>query len=639
MRTRNKLRCTGFLIVTAGLALTWACIQRPMKVPVPDTEVVERFIMPQSADRDVDILFLIDNSHSMAGHQENLKTNFPVLMNTLATMSGGLPNVHIGVVTSDLGAGSHMEIPLCNGTGGDRGILGMSLAMEDHRVQPQENRVRDRGAHCIGPGERYIVDIAPPGCDIERNRSPESHTCASHTCAQQNCSNIDGRDLIFYENEYGCPRCKNYQGSLEEVFSCYADVGIYGCGFEQQLEAVRKALDVKETVENKGFLRQDAFLSIIVVTDEDDCSASTPDVLYNPDRSQDNINSQLGYLHSFRCFEFGIKCNQDGRTPGSRTQCTHERSDPSMMLHPIHRYTSFIESIKDPMMLIVGAIAAPVPETIIVEMQSCGRGEESCPALKPSCFPTGSQHGADPAVRVNAFVDYFNTKDSMETWAYSSVCSSDFSSPLKGIGHILVDRMTEKCPVQPFAGCPQGPPGTFCSPCLPRCTIFDIERRNSDEEQRMEVVSCNRVCRNGLCTQDDMNECNFDEHGFCHCPDGQGPTTFGPERNIYCAPLLYPDGPPDLRRDIRLREAVPRQEPPCREETCIGRSSACWYLSAETNCPYAAGFRVVRAEDPPPQTFADGRCSLVPPTELLCNDGIDNDEDCYTDEEDPDCWE
>ncbi len=634
MNTRNKLRTAGLFAVTAGLVFTWACLRRPMKVPVPDTEVVEQFVMPQSAQRDVDILFMIDNSHSMAVHQERIMQNFPVLMNTLAQMSGGLPNVHIGVVTSDLGAGNHTGIRFCEQIGGDQGILGMSHAMEDSQAGgPPENRVRDRGALCIGPGERYIVDVEPVGCEINKNPEPDSHTCGSHACGQQHCDDIPGQALTYYENEFGCPRCKNYEGELPDVFSCYADVGIHGCGFEQQLEAVRKALDVNATPENAGFLRESAFLAVVAVTDEDDCTSAVPDVMYNPDPTQDNIDSQLGYLHSFRCFEFGINCHVNDRHPGERLNCTHERSDPNMMLHPVDRYTSFLEAIKDPLMLVVGSIAAPVPEVIMV-----GLDDRNRPMLMPSCHPPDSEYGADPAVRVKAFTDYFNTPDDMQNWAYVSVCETDFSSSLRGIADKIVEGMAEKCPVQPFAGCPQGPPGTFCSPCLPRCTIYDIERRGLDEEKQMEVVWCGRVCQDGLCTEADMNPCDFDEHGFCHCPDGQGPTVFGPDRQVHCAPLLYHDGSPEISRDPRLNEAVPRQEPPCQGEGCIGRTSACWYMSANTACPHRAGFRIVRADDPPPRTFADGRCSLVPAMEVLCNDGIDNDEDCYTDEEDPDCF-
>ena len=54
-------------------------------------------------DRDLDILFVVDNSPSMIEEQQALATSFPRMIDALATLDDGLPNLHIGVVTSDLG--------------------------------------------------------------------------------------------------------------------------------------------------------------------------------------------------------------------------------------------------------------------------------------------------------------------------------------------------------------------------------------------------------------------------------------------------------------------------------------------------------------------------------------------------------
>ena len=54
--------------------------------------------IPVTVNRDLDILFLIDDSPSMADKQNNLAANFPNFINVLNTIEGGLPNVHIGVV-------------------------------------------------------------------------------------------------------------------------------------------------------------------------------------------------------------------------------------------------------------------------------------------------------------------------------------------------------------------------------------------------------------------------------------------------------------------------------------------------------------------------------------------------------------
>ena len=80
-----------------------------------------------SPDREVDILFMIDNSPSMDPKQSALAKNFPKMINVLQTIpdgSGGtsLPDVHIGVISSDMGAGSE-GFGNCGRVLGDRGLL------------------------------------------------------------------------------------------------------------------------------------------------------------------------------------------------------------------------------------------------------------------------------------------------------------------------------------------------------------------------------------------------------------------------------------------------------------------------------------------------------------------------------------
>jgi hypothetical protein len=614
MTRKQIVRLLGLTAILGALIFTWACIQRPMKVPIPDTEVVEEFMMPQSAERDVDILFIIDDSGSMRNEQENLKSQFVSLMNALEQMKGGLPNVHIGVASTDLGTGSYTTIRYCEEFGGDQGILGKVKGV-------------NRGETCIGAGQRYIVDVEPVGCNIDKGNDG---SCSAHSCQQSHCDDTAGgnESLTLSEDANGCPRCRNYTGTLTDAFSCLAELGTNGCGFEQQLEAMYLALNETETPENSGFLRDSAFMATILITDEDDCSASRPDIIFNPDPNENRIDSTLGYLHSFRCFEFGITCDvNDRQVMGPRNNC-EPREDDQALLYGISRYTAYIEAIKDPMMTVVAAIAGPVQDQVVVQMDAQNR-----PEIKPTCVDSTGE-GADPGVRLKAFVEHFNGADAMGSWAYTSVCQSNFSDALEGIGNKIADIMAEKCPVQPFAGCREGPAGTSCSPCLPSCTIFDVENRNRPEQQRMIVHWCGHVCQNGLCTQADMQPCEYDGNGKCTCSGGLSPTLFNDEE--YCAPLLYPE-PPEQERDPQLLTLIPREEPACSGDDCVGVTSACWYMSANTTCEHNAGFRIVRGEDPPPRTFADGRCAIIPIHEQLCSDGKDNDEDCLVDEDDPDC--
>src|SRR5690349_22769032 len=93
MRIRNVL----FALLLAG------CADRTVATLVPEQGKVETKDIPSNPEKDVDILFLIDNSGSMDAEQASLKANFPKFMEVLQTLPGGAPNMHIGVATSDMG--------------------------------------------------------------------------------------------------------------------------------------------------------------------------------------------------------------------------------------------------------------------------------------------------------------------------------------------------------------------------------------------------------------------------------------------------------------------------------------------------------------------------------------------------------
>lgn len=619
MRLRRFVGWSAGLGFLAALVFVWACVDVEGNSDLLEHSPPPKAYIPQSFLRAVDVLFVIDNSSSMANEQANLQSQFISLANALKYLPGGMPDVHIGVISSDLGVGSYTAVRFCETVGGDRGILGRTTGM-------------DRGEGCVGPGQRYIVDVAPAECAVERDATG---FCVSHECAQQHCDVVaeGGETLTLTVDDAGCPRCRNYTGSLTETFSCLAALGTNGCGFEQPLEAMYKALDVQNTPENDGFLREDAYLAVIVIADEDDCSAAQPDVLFDPDPALDSIDSELGYLHSFRCFEFGVTCDVNDRAvSGPRYDCSL-REDEDGLLHEISRYTAFLETIKDPENTVVAAIAGPVQDAVVVQ-----RDTQDRPEIKPSCVDAVNE-GASPGIRLEAFVSHFNSASDLTYWAYTSVCSSDYAAALQGIGREIGDAMAEKCPVQPYAGCREGPAGTLCRPCLPDCEVFDIEGRNSPDEQTLEVPWCKHVCRIGLCTSQDMQPCEYDENGKCTCSTNLAPTRF--EGQEHCAPLLYPESPdPALHdRDPRLLDLIGRREPTCSgpQAQCAGRAAACWYMSAETICNHGAGFRIIRGEEPPPRTYAEVRCDLTSLREVQCDDGRDNDEDCLLDGEDPDC--
>jgi hypothetical protein len=175
------------------------------------------------SDRELDLLFVIDDSSSMGDKQDAFAAAFPQFFDSLAQLRGGMLDLHIGVVSSDVGVGG-FPINGCEGNG------------DDGRLQAVPHGM------CQPPSGYFIV--------------------------------------------HG--QSTNYSDSLPATLACIARLGEVGCGFEQHLEAAKRALD-GHAPQNAGFLRDSATLGIIILADEDDCSAKDTS-LFDP------ANAALGPL-------------------------------------------------------------------------------------------------------------------------------------------------------------------------------------------------------------------------------------------------------------------------------------------------------------------------------------------------------
>ncbi len=529
--------------------------------------------VPQSMDHAVDLLFVIDNSASMAGEQANVRVNFPAYLTSLRNMEGGLPDLHLGVTSTDLGTGMY-QISSCEEVGGDGGNL--------------------LTGNCTNPtGAPYIIDVAARGCEITME---PGNTCSAHSCSQADCAHEPSTTFVE-DSTTGCPRCRNYAGeALEDVFSCIADLGTMGCGFEQPLEAMRRALEPTNTA-NAGFVRDNAFLAVVLITDEDDCSASNPQLF---DNTQTDLTSTLGPLNAYRCFEHGITCDINSRVhQGTRQNCV-PREDAAALLHPVSSYLQFLQDLKDPQEMVVAAMAGPVQlsltgegHNMVVDLDDAGN-----PELQYSC--TVADGGAVPSIRIFNVIAAFNTEEDLATWAYSSVCSMDFTPVLAGIGNTIKRRLDYQCLPAPPRGCADvgvefGTPraAVTCAVnerCLPTCSVGEVRYRSTADEYDVWLPPCLEVCAEGYC------EGNTDRS------------------------LAYAGGHP-LERDPGLPV------------------EACWHMAYNENCPESnyASLRAARRADPPPRTFLLYGCMQISRDEQLCNDGADNDEDCLVDQDDPCC--
>ncbi len=204
----------------------------------------------------LDVLFVIDVSRSMEDEQENLRVELQRLVEHIITsrthendLAVPIEDVHIGFVTTDLGAGGHPVMTCDDSPQGDDGIL----------------------------------------------RRPPAGGCMSDWLPATDCPSGDC-PWIWHLNALSDDGCSQASFTTYDDVACLGNVGTEGCGFSQPLEAMARALTVHTQPggANEGFQRPDAFLKIIFITDSDDCSAADGD-LFDPARDD------LGPLNE-RCF-------------------------------------------------------------------------------------------------------------------------------------------------------------------------------------------------------------------------------------------------------------------------------------------------------------------------------------------------
>jgi hypothetical protein len=142
------------------------------------------------------------------------------------------------------------------------------------------------------------------------------------------CSFLPGATFLEMKNNNPV----SYTGDINTVFACLAsNLGTRGCGYQHQLQAFEFALvarGIGNEQQQAEFLRPDANLALIFITDEDDCSAAPNEGLF---AARDDLRGESA---SLRCATRGHACGGKNLTdapPGYPTLAsyTHPFSDCS----------------------------------------------------------------------------------------------------------------------------------------------------------------------------------------------------------------------------------------------------------------------------------------------------------------------
>ncbi|MBA3500126.1 MAG: hypothetical protein M4D80_28980 [Myxococcota bacterium] len=352
----------------------------PIDAAIPPAPRQVVATVPATINRNLDLLFVIDDTE--ADRQTDLAANLPSFIDALNTVEGGLPDVHIGVVTTDMGTKSSSGAPAP-----PVGVLGQGGCADAGK----DGKLITNGAP-LSVGATFLSDIRQ----------------------------TDGT------------RLKNYTGSLTTVLGQMVRPGATGCGFEQPLHAMKRAFE--NTAANAGFLRPDAKLGIIFLMDEDDCSAKSAE-LFAPD------STALGPRTSFRCTRFGVTCQVGGKTPdemnvvGDKSNC--DSNPTSTLLDDSLAFASVVRGLKtDPRgIFVAGMMGNPTPFAV-EERQIDGMAQL---ALRHSCQFNGTTPVADPAVRMQQFLDEFPSS------SFHSICTNDHAASLANIGQLATTVVGNAC--------------------------------------------------------------------------------------------------------------------------------------------------------------------------------------------------
>jgi hypothetical protein len=444
----------------AGLAAAapalWACTSRSLEPPqiTPTANIGTTFT--QKINNKLDILFMIDNSSSMTEMQQKLYDQLPTFMNILE-MLPTKPDLHVAVVSSDMGA-----------PGDATSSIG-----------------------CTSKGDQGQFQFAARG------------NCTD-TTLQNNAPYIadDGNGNKNYTDPMG----------IGHVFQCIALLGDKGCGFEHQLASIDRALGGDGSGPpsvNADFLRPEAYLGIVILTNEDDCSAPSNTQLFSLNvggSNQQNIMNALGPVANYRCNQYGHLCNDpsgnqimppltppNGATTLNLTSC--ESNDTgSGLLTQVSQFVNDIKNLKgDPdNQILVAAITAPAtPYTVAWVPEQNGQNTqpgELWPQIEHSCGAVGgddvnpdpsTQNATDgsfgdPGVRITQFVTSF--QDSV----VRSICDPSYGPSMMAIATKLGQLITPPCITDVIQQDSDGNP--MCS------VIENVE--NNNVTQRTAIPYC-----------------------------------------------------------------------------------------------------------------------------------------------------
>jgi hypothetical protein len=433
-------------------------------------------------NKDVDVLFIIDNSGSMGEEQGLLAKNFPEFVNVLSA-DDVKANYRMAVATTDMAPAICQASGDSSTEGSKKGEMSLT-SCETRRSMFTKQLPSD--------AEDYRYNTA---CDTPCEVDAEDLEIIPTELQEENDIEQDGEKprqwLQSVEGRTNLPEGV----SPDKAFQCFAPQGIKGCGLEQPLEALHAAiaLSKKKGSPNYGFFREKAITAFVIVTDELDCS-------YNPDigdkvfdKNQSTSENEAiwpaadpdVYAANVACLNAGADCTKSGGEfecePANFNIKREKVTDPDKsILYPVEKYIDEIQAIEDEKNDKVDTIKQEVIVALIAGVEVSAAGQSTQPTYPvasdpehihkfgevgfgcggtseveeeegPSgtTFPAGSvMQTAMPPVRLKRFTEAFQEDPEADSGMYS-ICAKDYAAPLRKIAEQIRSQIKPAC----YKGC------------------------------------------------------------------------------------------------------------------------------------------------------------------------------------------
>ncbi len=422
---------------------------------------VSSTIADDRTHRDLDVLFLIDNSPSMAPKQRALASAIPRFFSAIDATGA---SYHLAVATSDVGTWTAPStpwstplMPACDSFEGDDGTLQRVACT----TRPDLTTAASAACAALCPDDRFVPAVGA------------GYIAKDNGATNVPVSMVGGVDV-----------------GPQRAFQCVALVGDSGCGVEGQFEGMKRALDGHNPA-NAGFLRPSSLLAVVMITDEDDCSVSPSGRAENNPATMScatpDANAAAGCFNlDYRCIARDVVCDEPLNTPGLKRHCAER---PTSYLSSVAGYAAFLRALRPTTRLVFGGMWSTPG------LQSGGTFSVVYPAGAAMTSPGLNRSiGSDatcvsasdativgrPQIRLSALAAQL--PGSVE----ASVCdSARYGDALASIARTITSRLTVAClDAAPRAGAD----GT------PVCVVGDVPSATPDAVPSRAMPLCGASC-------------------------------------------------------------------------------------------------------------------------------------------------